>query len=461
MQNPFMIDQPDIVEQYGRGYDIGAMQREDQKAQQAEAANAEMMQQFQQDLYDIYQNPEAGAKEYGALQIKYPQMADSIKKTFDSVDGEKQKSAVSELTQVYSAVQNGRTEYAISLLESKAEAARNSGDEATAAKYDAMVQMGKTDPMLLKDSTGMTLYAIKGGDYLTGIAKAPYTSIEAEASAQQKQAEAYVKGVEAENAPLKTGLENEKTLVGIEETQSNISDKQSQISDRKVKNEAEARKMALEEKKLAYETAKAGGIELDKDSRAFINEKANNASFLFSNANRAADLAAKVDKLRNKEGGGTYQTVEEMAANVVGWKDEEAAIRDEVTRVLTPIAMSNYKKFTSGATSDKDIQTALSGYPNKNDPPETLAAFLRGMEKMQTYDANLEKAKVAWTSRVGSLADANKDFEYQGMKIPAGTSYNDFESAYMTSQIDKGAAKNNRALPANISKKKYVIEARQ
>jgi len=190
MQNPFMIDQPDIVEQYGRGYEVGAMQREDQKAQQAEAANAEMMQQFQQDLYDIYQNPEAGAKEYGALQIKYPQMSDSIKKTFDSVDGEKQKSAVSELTQVYSAVQNGRPEYAISLLESKAEAARNSGDEATAAKYDAMVQMGKTDPMLLKDSTGMTLYAIKGGDYLTGIAKAPYAGIEAEAGAIKTSAEA-------------------------------------------------------------------------------------------------------------------------------------------------------------------------------------------------------------------------------------------------------------------------------
>lgn len=431
MQNPFYIQQPDLVENYGRGYEIGAMQREDQKAQQAEAANAEMMQQFQNDLYDIYQNPEAGAREYGALQIKYPQMSDSIKKTFDSVDGEKQKNIVSEVTQVYSALQNGRPEYAVGLLRERADAARNAGDEGQAKKYEDMAQMGELDPMLLKDSTGMTLYAIKGGDYLSGIAKAPYTGIEAEAGAQQKQAEAYIKGAEAENAPTKFGLENQ-------EKGANVKNIESQIEDRGVKNAIELKKLSFEEKKAAYAAAKDLGIELDKDSRAFINEKAADASFKTNNANKSADLAARFDKLIG-EAGGARSTIAEMTADVSGFKDEESAIRAEAKRVLTPIAMSNYKKFTSGATSDRDIETAMGGYPDSNDSPEVLASFLRGLDKMQRYDANLDKAMVGWTSNVGSLADAPREFVYKGMTVPKGTSYAEFEQMYINKMVDDGA----------------------
>lgn len=256
MQNPFMIDQPDLVENYGRGYEIGAMQREDQKAQEAQAANAQMQQQFQQDLYDIYQNPEAGAKEYGALQIKYPQMADSIKKTFDSVDGEKQKNIVSEVTQVYSALQNGRPEFAISLLQGKADAARNSGDEAQAAKYDAMVKMGETDPMLLKDSTGMTLYAIKGGEYLTGIAKAPYSGIEAEAGAIKTSAE-------AEKASAEASVAEDSAVLDVTNKAEDVKGKQlkrqldvldSQIS--ASKSDIEREKLQIERDKLQQEADK-------------------------------------------------------------------------------------------------------------------------------------------------------------------------------------------------------------
>lgn len=447
MQNPFYIQQPDLVEQYGRGYEIGAMQREDQKAQQAEAANAEMMQQFQSDLYSIYQNPEAGAREYGALQIKYPQMAESIKKTFESVDGEKQKNIVSEVTQVYSALQNGRPEYAVSLLREKADAARNSGDETQAKKYEDMAQMGELDPMLLKDSTGMTLYAIKGGDYLSGIAKAPYAGTEAEAGALKSQAEAaktkaeaYIKGEEA-------AVSGEKAVVDIEEKVANIENTRNQIEDRAVKNDIELRKTLLEEKKAAYQAAKDSGIELDKDSRAFINEKAADASLKTNNANKSADLAARLDKLT--EGGGTYQTIEQAAGAIAGWKDEEDAIRAEAQRVMTPIAMSNYKKFTSGATSDRDIETAMGGYPKPTDPPEVLASFLRGLDKMQRYDANLDKAMVGWTSNVGSLADAPRDFVYKGIKIPKGTSYAEFEQGYMENMIGEGAKdKGGKKMPA-------------
>lgn len=262
MQNPFYIQQPDLVEQYGRGYEIGAMQREDQKAQQAEADNAEMMQQYQNDLYSIYQNPEAGAREYGALQIKYPQMADSIKKTFESVDGEKQKNIVNEVTQVYSALQNGRPEYAVSLLREKADAARNAGDEGQAKKYEDMAQMGELDPMLLKDSTGMTLYAIKGGDYLSGIAKAPYAGTEAEAGAIKSQAEAVKSTAEA-------AVAEDSAVLDVTGKAEDIKGKQLKRQIDVIDSQISASKSDIEREKLQIERDKvqqeADKISLERD----------------------------------------------------------------------------------------------------------------------------------------------------------------------------------------------------
>lgn len=307
MQNPFYIQQPDLVEQYGRGYEIGAMQREDQKAQQAEADNAEMMQQYQNDLYSIYQNPEAGAREYGALQIKYPQMADSIKKTFESVDGEKQKNIVNEVTQVYSALQNGRPEYAVSLLREKADAARNAGDEGQAKKYEDMAQMGELDPMLLKDSTGMTLYAIKGGDYLSGIAKAPYAGTEAEAGAIKSQAEAVKSTAEAavaeDSAVLDvTGkaedIKGKQLKRQIDVIDSQISASKSDIEREKLqierdKVQQEADKISLERDKLQGADAQMAQDTLDTASAGLdtVNELMKHPG-LRSGTGRGGDFAA-------------------------------------------------------------------------------------------------------------------------------------------------------------------------
>jgi hypothetical protein len=307
MQNPFYIQQPDLVEQYGRGYEIGAMQREDQKAQQAEAANAEMMQQYQNDLYSVYQNPEAGAREYGALQIKYPQMADSIKKTFEGVDGEKQKTLISDMTQVYSAVQNSRPEYAVSLLREKADAARNAGDESQAKKYEDMAQMGELDPMLLKDSTGMTLYAIKGGDYLSGIAKAPYAGTEAEAGALKSQAEAVKSTAEAavaeDSAVLDvTGkaedIKGKKLKRQIDVIDSQISASKSDIEREKLqierdKVQQEADKISLERDKLQGADAQMAQDTLDTASAGLdtVNELMKHPG-LRSGTGRGGDFAA-------------------------------------------------------------------------------------------------------------------------------------------------------------------------
>jgi hypothetical protein len=449
--NPFMIQQPDIVGNYAQGFEVGAAISDRQRAMDAEKANAEMNAQFQNDLYGLYQNTNATAKDYGAMQIKYPQMAESIKSTWSGLNAEKQATHLSEMTEVLSALNNGQPDYAIGLLQNKADAARNSGDEDAATRYEAMVAKGKYDPNLLKTTTASTLTAIKGTEYVDGILKQPYTGVKAAGEARKTSAEADVAEIGAEFLPAEKSQGLDKGAVDIADTESNI-------EDRIKKTEIELRKTALEEKKLAIEEAKAGGVPLEKDARELINNSADNASKYTANAARADDLSARVDKFRNKAGGGAWQSIEEMAANTSGWKDQESAIRAEVKRVLTPIALSNYKKFTSGATSDRDIETALGGYPKETDSPQVLSSFLTGLSKMQKYDAELEKAKVSWTSKVGSLADSPKDLEIKGVKVPAGMSYGEFEQTFMANQFAKA---NQNAIPKAAQGKKYILEVRK
>jgi len=44
------------------------------------------------------------------------------------------------------------------------------------------------------------------------------------------------------------------------------------------------------------------------------------------------------------------------------------------------------KNLPPGVASDRDIQIAMEGYPTDTTNPETMAAFLRGMAKLERYN---------------------------------------------------------------------------
>ena len=85
--------------------------------------------------------------------------------------------------------------------------------------------------------------------------------------------------------------------------------------------------------------------------------------------------------------------------------------------------------------------------------------FFLFFDKMQRYDANLDKAMVGWTSNVGSLADAPREFVYNGMTVPKGTIYAEFEQMYINKMVDdgaKGSGNKKGALPAALKGKSYA-----
>jgi hypothetical protein len=88
---------------------------------------------------------------------------------------------------------------------------------------------------------------------------------------------------------------------------------------------------------------------------------------------------------------------------------------------VTPAAMAAYKTVASGSTSDKDIETAMTGVPSDTADASTMASFLRGAAKLQVYDSVLNNAKSEWLQSVKSLGKAKSDITVDGVTVPAGT----------------------------------------
>ena len=119
--------------------------------------------------------------------------------------------------------------------------------------------------------------------------------------------------------------------------------------------------------------------------------------------------------------------------------------------------MAAYKKVAAGSTSDKDIETAMSGYPAETDSVEVISAKLRGMAKLSQYDSVLSNAKSEWLAANKNLAKAKQDLEIDGVGVPAGTTFKNFSDAYVTRKAEElGAAQNADANLRAIQNRPYM-----
>lgn len=147
------------------------------------------------------------------------------------------------------------------------------------------------------------------------------------------------------------------------------------------------------------------------------------------------DLADRVDNAASELGSGAGAKASEWWKRAFGSQDELTRIRSEYARIVTPSAMAAYKKVASGSTSDKDIETAMTGVPSETADPATMATYLRGMAKLQVYDSVLSNARAEWFGSVRSLGKASKDIEVDGIKVPAGMTFKQFTDVYVPKKV--------------------------
>lgn len=175
-------------------------QRQLQEAKLAEAQRAaEKQAQLHSDLGTVASNPTPSA--LASIMVKYPQLSEQFKRTYDVLNTEQQQSRLGQATQVYSALQAGKPEVAQQLLTEQSAAYRNSGMEKEAKTLDDLGQLIKASPETARTSTGLFLASTMGPEKFTetftklqteqrAAEKAPFELTETQAKAQKAAVDA-------------------------------------------------------------------------------------------------------------------------------------------------------------------------------------------------------------------------------------------------------------------------------
>lgn len=126
------------------------------KAQEAAAA-------LQSDLAGLAAKIEGGdysSQDFAAIAAKYPDLVDEMSKMWEGTTSERKAADVSQLFQGVSAIKAGRPDLAIQMLEERAVAAENSGDQMEADIARATAAAIKADPAAGLTSLGLLLQTV-------------------------------------------------------------------------------------------------------------------------------------------------------------------------------------------------------------------------------------------------------------------------------------------------------------
>lgn len=404
---------------------LGGFQSGMQLGNQANALKQQELQRQQQkqmqlDLGALATNPNAGAKDYSAMMVKYPQLSEHFKRSWDVLNAEQQQNKLNHATQVYAALQTGNSEVAIDLLNKQAEALRNSGKVEDAKAAETMARTIEINPDTAKTSSGLMLSALLGPDKFAStfgtLSEQQRAQEQAPATLATKEAEARIKGVEAANAPQKAALENANA--------------RSQIDERSQRLGLDRDKLTSDVQMKMYELGQKQN-QLTDDAKKIVNDSTIAAVASDQSAGQMLDLANRLEQSGASAGVAAKGT--ELYKSLTGNQDAVTALRQEYVRLRSTQTM---KLLPPGPASDKDIQLALKGFPDETTDPQTMAKFIRGMAKLQQYDATLNSAKAEWVNSVGHLGKPKNDIEIEGVKVPAGSTFTDFSRQFMKQKTE-------------------------
>jgi len=142
-----------------KAFEEGMMWRQQYNQQQAARIEGE---EIKKAITGLGPNP--SVQSINALVVKYPALAERFKKPLEILSDEERQTKQGQAIPIYAAMQNGKPEIAISLLQQQANALRNSGNEKGARDAEAQINLIKADPNSATTAFGVTLASIMGPD---------------------------------------------------------------------------------------------------------------------------------------------------------------------------------------------------------------------------------------------------------------------------------------------------------
>jgi hypothetical protein len=411
-----------------KGYQLGMtteVGRQELQQKQLEAQQALEQKKNIQTAFQKIKGPGATAADYANLSMMLPKdQAESVRKSFEMLDTDKQKTALSQTGSVFSALQAGKPEIAIALMDQQIEAKRNSGDETGAKFLETWRNVTKEDPKATQDFFGFTISQIPGGDKIITSAIALGGERRAQELQPSVKSEAASK---AEKAAIEANFAERLAVAGLNKSNWDVKNVQSQINDRSKRFNLDSQVTAATvAEKLSSITKNINDI--PADTRKLINESAVTAATSKQSADQFNNLAKRLEEAGGGFGAAT-SFADYMRKNT-GSQSPLTELRQEYTRIRNSAAI---KSLPPGVATDKDIELALKGIPPENADAGTMARFLRGMAKLQDIDSSVANAKTDWLAQNnGTLTRAKSTFIAGDFAAKPGESFNDLSQRIVT-----------------------------
>ena len=389
--------------------------------QQAQA-NAE---QRRQQLAAFIQKPNKTAADYQSAYIAFPEMHESLKKSWDTYSEEKMAASLGEMSQVAAALRSGKPEMASEILTRRADALANSSanpQEIDAAKR--MADLAKTDPNLLLSMTSARIGAAgeRGVKLLEGMDKASAEARTAElhpVAVRKAVEDANKASADAINASIEAQFAAPKAKAELAKFKAETSNQYSQINDRASRLQLDRTRLNADIANISSQIAQRGS-ELPASALTLVNEASINSVVASNAASKSEELATKLET----QGGGAGRFSPAMWWNdTFGTESAWADARREYVRLRNSAAV---KSLPPGPATDKDIDLALKGFPTEKADAATLASFLRGQAKLQRLEATSEQLKSEWVSQNKHAGTAMSDMVINGVRVAKGVTFPEF-----------------------------------
>jgi len=400
----------------------------------------EQQKQMQADLGTLAAKQNPTAQDFAAITTRYPSLAEHFKNTWSMLNSDQQQARLGQATQVYAALNAGKPDIAKQLLDEQTTALRNSDNEKDAKTTETLAKLIEMSPETARTSTGLMLSSILGPDKFattfSTLAKLPSEVRQGEATATKTE-------YEARNTPQRLDLE--ARYKGAE-----IRNLDSQVGERAARLGLDRDKLQSETELKLYELGQKAG-QLDDGARKLINDSTVASVAADQSSGQMLDLAGRLEK--SGAGYGAFSSAAEWLKGTTGNQDALTQMRQEYTRLRNTQAI---KMLPPGPATDKDIALAMKGFPSDTADSSTMAAFLRGMAKLNQYNAVNESAKAEWVNSVGHLGKPKTDITIDGVKIPAGTTFVDFARQYMPTKTEQRGKEQGQAQVPNSSYMKWL-----
>ncbi len=379
---------PDIGRSLLSGLQAGSTFREMEQLRIAQQQAEQVRQQYAADLQATFSNPTPQA--FAALSAKYPQQREAFKQSWDMLNKDQQDSEFVSGAQAFNALNAGNVPAAKSLLEQRISAMANAGQDTR--KLQSM-----------RD-------ALEGGDVKAVQANLGFVLSAVDPDRWDKM--------------TKTAASAEMRPLEAEEKRAGIANIRSQIQDRAARLRLDADKLTSDVELKLQEFEQTAG-KLPESAQKLVND-AVVASVAGETA--AASMTDLADKFEREGGGyGGISRFSEFAARATGRQDYMTELRNQYARIRNSAALRN---LPPGPATDKDIEVAREGMPDENADAAYIASFLRGTAKIERLNAQLEDAKAQWIGDNGTLGKARRDVEIGGVRVPAGTTFNEFQRQF-------------------------------